>query len=53
MIRWEGREEIDGKKYEEEKEEFRAALIREKQQTVFGDWLESLRNRAKIERLSL
>ncbi len=53
VIRWEGRDGIDREKYKQEKEDARASLMQEKQRTVFGDWLESLKNRAKVERLSL
>jgi len=53
VIRWEGREGIDKEKFEQEKEDARASLMEEKQRTVFRDWLESLRNRAKVERLSI
>ncbi len=53
VIRWEGREGIDKEKFEQEKEDARASLMMEKQRTVFRDWLESLRNRAKIEKLSI
>jgi peptidyl-prolyl cis-trans isomerase D len=53
VIRWEGREGIDKEKFEQEKENARTSLMQEKQQTVYEDWLESLRNRAKVERLSL
>ena len=53
VIRWEGREGIDKEKFEQEKEDARASLMKEKQRTVFRDWLESLRNRAKVERLSI
>ena len=44
---------IDREKYKQEKENARASLMQEKQRTVFGDWLESLKNRANVERLSL
>jgi peptidyl-prolyl cis-trans isomerase D len=53
VIRWEGREGIDREKFEQEEEDARALLMKEKQQTVFGDWLESLKNRAKVKRLSV
>lgn len=53
VIRWEGRDGIDSEKYKQEKEDARASLMQEKQGTVRGDWLESLKNRAKVERLSL
>ena len=53
VIRWEHRMGIDMEKFEQEKEGARASLMREKQQTVIEDWLESLKNRAKVERLSL
>jgi peptidyl-prolyl cis-trans isomerase D len=53
VIRWEGREGIDKEKFEQEKESARASLMQEKQRTVFRDWLESLKKRAKVERLSV
>ena len=53
VIRWEGREGIDREKFEQEKEDARTSLMTEKQQIVFEDWLESLKNQAKVERLSL
>ena len=52
MIRWEGREGIDREKFEQEKEAARASLMKEKQGTVRGDWLESLKSLAKVERIS-
>jgi peptidyl-prolyl cis-trans isomerase D len=53
VIRWEGREGIDKEKFEQEKEDVRALLMKEKQQIFLEDWMQSLKNRAKIERLSL
>jgi peptidyl-prolyl cis-trans isomerase D len=53
VVRWEGRKGIDREKFEQEKENVRASLMKEKQQTVYQDWLGSLKNQAEIERLSL
>jgi peptidyl-prolyl cis-trans isomerase D len=53
VIRWEEREGIDMEKYKEEQEELRTSFVREKQQTVLDAWLESLKNRAEIERIDL
>ncbi len=53
VIRWEGREGIDREKFEQEKEGARVSLMKEKQQTIFRDWLDSLKNQAKVERISI
>ncbi|MDZ7698779.1 MAG: peptidyl-prolyl cis-trans isomerase [Deltaproteobacteria bacterium] len=49
VIRWIGRKGIDQDKFEEEKIEYREALIQAKHQRVFQNWLESLRKDAEIE----
>ena len=53
VIRWEEREGIDREKFEQEKENARTSLMKEKQKTVYEDWIQSLRNLAKVERLNL
>ena len=49
VIRFEGRQGIDTAKYEEEKENYRIALMRAKHQSIYGNWLEDLKKRAEIE----
>ncbi|MFH1351064.1 MAG: SurA N-terminal domain-containing protein [Pseudomonadota bacterium] len=49
VIRWEGQEGIDEEKYQKEKEKLRYAILMGKQQSIFGDWLESLKKKAEIE----
>jgi peptidyl-prolyl cis-trans isomerase D len=49
VIRWEGSQPIDEKKFEEEKEEYRAQIRRMKHGRAFQLWLEELRRKAKIE----
>jgi peptidyl-prolyl cis-trans isomerase D len=49
VIRWEGSQPIDEKKFEEEKEEYRAQLTRMKHGRSFQLWLEDLRRKAEIE----
>ena len=49
VIRWEGQEGIDPRKYEEEKGNYRNMVARAKQQTAYKEWLEHLRKNAKIE----
>jgi peptidyl-prolyl cis-trans isomerase D len=49
VIRWEGAEGINQAKYEEEKQQYRDMLKRTKDQTVFEEWLDSLRKKAEIE----
>jgi peptidyl-prolyl cis-trans isomerase D len=48
VIRWEGEEGIDTAKYEEEKQQYRDMLKRTKDQSLFRDWLESLKKKAEI-----
>ncbi len=49
VIRWEEQKEIDKEKYEEEKAKYRYSLMLAKQQVIYKDWLESLKNKADIE----
>jgi peptidyl-prolyl cis-trans isomerase D len=49
VIRWEAREGIDEKKYQEEKEKYRFTLMQTKHRRAFEKWLESLRKNAEIE----
>jgi len=49
VLRWEGEEGINTAKYEEEKQQYRDMLKRAKDQAVFREWLESLKQRAEIE----
>jgi peptidyl-prolyl cis-trans isomerase D len=49
VIRWEGEEGINQAKYEEEKQQYRDLLKRTKDQSVFKEWLDSLRKKAEIE----
>jgi peptidyl-prolyl cis-trans isomerase D len=49
VIRWEGEEGINTAKYEEEKEQYRDMLKRMKDQALYREWLESLRQKAEIE----
>ena len=49
VIRWEGQQGIDLKKYEEEKDNYRNMVARLKQQTAYKEWLDHLRENAKIK----
>ena len=49
VIRWEGEEGIDEKKYQKEKEKYRHSLMRAKHQQIFQGWLEKLKIKADIE----
>jgi len=49
VIRWEGEEGIDEKKYTQEKERYRYSLLMAKHQDIFKDWLENLKKEATIE----
>jgi peptidyl-prolyl cis-trans isomerase D len=49
VIRWEGEEGIDQKKYQEEKANYREMLVRTRQQVIFQEWLDHLRKDAKIK----
>jgi peptidyl-prolyl cis-trans isomerase D len=51
VIRWEGKQDIDRNKFEEEKKLYRDMLVRLKNQTLFKEWVEGLKSRAKIEML--
>jgi peptidyl-prolyl cis-trans isomerase D len=49
VIRWEGQQGIDPKKYEEEKGNYRNMVARLKQQTAYKEWLDRLRKNATIK----
>jgi peptidyl-prolyl cis-trans isomerase D len=51
VIRWEGKQDIDRSKFEEEKKLYRDMLARLKNQTLFREWIDDLKSRAKIEML--
>jgi peptidyl-prolyl cis-trans isomerase D len=49
VIRWEGEQDIDRNKFEEEKKLYRDMLVRLKNQSLFREWLDNIKSRAKIE----
>ena len=49
IIRWEGEKGIDKNKFEEEKKSYREMLVRLKNQSLFKEWIDNLKSRAKIE----
>ena len=49
VIRWEGNEGIDEKKFQEEKETYRNSLTQTKHQRIFENWIKNLRKKAEIE----
>ena len=51
VIHWEGEQDIDRNKFEEEKNLYRDMLVRLKNQSLFKEWIEHLKSRAKIEML--
>jgi len=51
VIRWEGEQDIDKNKFEEEKKLYRDMLVRLKNQSLFKEWLDNLKSRARIEML--
>jgi peptidyl-prolyl cis-trans isomerase D len=51
VIRWEGEQDIDRNKFEEEKKLYRDMLVRLKNQSLFKEWIDRLKSRAKIEML--
>ncbi|MBP1741368.1 MAG: peptidylprolyl isomerase [Deltaproteobacteria bacterium] len=51
VIRWEGEQDVDRNKFEEEKKLYRDMLARLKNQSLFKEWIEHLKSRAKIEML--
>ena len=51
VIRWEGEQDVDRSKFEEEKKLYRDMLVRLKNQSLFREWLDHIRSRAKIEML--
>ena len=52
VIRWEGREGIDIKKYQKEKDKTRFSLMLEKNRRAFDTWLADLRANAEVEIVS-
>lgn len=53
VIRWEEAKAFDREKYEKEKEQYRQAILLEKQQVTLGAWMEQLKKRADIDRTPL
>ena len=49
VIRWEGKQDVDQEEYLKEKERYRSSLTLAKHRVIFGEWLESLREKAEIE----
>jgi peptidyl-prolyl cis-trans isomerase D len=49
VLRWEGEQGIDQKKYQEEKGNYRDMLIRTRQQVLFQEWLDYLRKNATVK----
>jgi peptidyl-prolyl cis-trans isomerase D len=52
VVRWEGNEGIDEKKFQEEKESYRDSLTQTKHQRIFESWIKNLRKKAEIEIVS-
>jgi len=52
VIRWEGNEGIDEKKFQEEKDTYRDSLTQTKHQRIFESWIKDLRKKAEIEIVS-
>jgi peptidyl-prolyl cis-trans isomerase D len=52
VIRWEGNEGIDEKKFQEEKDVYRDSLTQTKHQRIFENWIKNLRKKAVIEVLT-
>lgn len=52
VIRWEGKEGIDEKKYQEEKGIYLDSLTQTKHQRIFENWIKNLRKKAVIEILT-
>ncbi|MCF8127768.1 MAG: SurA N-terminal domain-containing protein [Deltaproteobacteria bacterium] len=52
VVRWEGNEGIDDKKFQEEKEAYRDSLTQTKHQRIFESWIKNLRTKAEIEIVS-
>ena len=51
VIRWEDEQDIDRNKFEEEKKLYRDMLVRLKNQSLFKEWIDHLKSRAKVEML--
>jgi len=52
VVRWEGNEGIDEKKFQEEKDNYRDSLTQTKHQRIFESWIKNLRKKAEIEILT-
>ena len=52
VIRWEGNEGIDEKKFQKEKDVYRDSLTQTKHQRIFENWIKNLRKKAVIEVLT-
>jgi len=52
VIRWEGNEGINEKKFQEEKDVYRDSLTQTKHQRIFENWIKDLRKKAVIEILT-
>jgi peptidyl-prolyl cis-trans isomerase D len=52
VVRWEGNEGIDEKKFLEEKDDYRNSLTQTKHQRIFESWIKDLRKKAEIEILT-
>jgi len=52
VIRWEGNEGIDEKKFQEEKDVYRDSLTQIKHQRIFENWIKNLRKKAVVEILT-
>jgi peptidyl-prolyl cis-trans isomerase D len=51
VIRWEGEQDIDRAKFEEEKKLYRDMLVRLKNQSLVREWIDHLKSRATIKML--
>lgn len=49
VVKWEGKQDIDETKYNEEKDRFAESLTMKKQNEVFGDWIEKVKEKSDID----
>jgi len=49
VIRWEAEKDIDREGYEAEKEQYRQAILMEKQRVILGAWMDQLKKDADID----
>ena len=49
VIRWEATKDLDGKKYQEEKEKYQFSFLQTKHKYLFENWLNKLRENANIK----